>query len=737
MQTNNFGKKLLLLILFQIFLAASLLPQAFAIPKINTESDKNSQYIINADQVDADRIKNIITASGDVEVIKGMNVVYADKIVYERNHDRIRAIGHIKIKNLEAGIVRAKEAEVSNGFTSGKFIDTKIIFNDGSYMQSSEVIKESSTVTKLLKPLYSICPNDEIAADNSLAGKNRNMASIRSNQTVIDRGDGVSRSKHAVLLIYDVPILYTPYLKTTLASKQKESGFLTPSYAKSSNLGLGIRTPYYVNIARNADLTITPFLGINTEQIIINNEFRHKVKYGEYKTNLEVANNKLMQNTTVSNTTKVNKKYRGSLKGWGKFDFSKDVGASYELNLLSDYNYLKDYRFNYLAYTTSTATVNSIHGRDYYALNLTKLQELEYESNIPQEPIAPEISTYTTIKQKLFKGELGVATNTTAIYRSDGMQYRRLSVIPKANIPFNLQGNLFNISASVQNDLYSIENNYRTTSIEGTTNNSSTYGYDKTIVNYRPEVELKWRLPLMKKSKTSTFLIEPMASIVNSSTNKNYTELPNEDSNDSELGISNIFVTDRISGYDRNESGSRVNYGLKSSYFNKYGEFGLTAGQSYLHKSSSQDINIAGFSENSQSNIVGQAFYKAQKYFSLLYFFQLDQSNYRNDVNQVTTNFNTKKFILGADYLLIRRNSQNSEEIEQMTARTTINLTKKWSSELSMTKDIIKDRVINRGISLYRDGCCTTFGVSLIEINPNDSVKPQQTYNMYFSFKNL
>jgi LPS-assembly protein len=63
------------------------------------------------------------------------------------------------------------------------------------------------------------------------------------------------RSKGGILRFYNVPVLYTPYLRVPLQSKKRDSGFLNPSYAKSTNLGLGIRVPYYFNLAPNMYLT--------------------------------------------------------------------------------------------------------------------------------------------------------------------------------------------------------------------------------------------------------------------------------------------------------------------------------------------------------------------------------------------------------------------------------------------------------------------------------------------------
>ncbi|NDH68885.1 MAG: LPS-assembly protein LptD, partial [Gammaproteobacteria bacterium] len=333
-------------------------------------------------------------------------------------------------------------------------------------------------------------------------------------------------------------------------------------------------------------------------------------------------------------------------------------------------------------------------------------------------------------KPFFFKEKVALTSNATAITRQDGLQYRRATFIPEVNFPFNLHGNLFNIGGKIQTDIYSLDNNFQYGS-------QRTNNYDQTQLNYKPELSANWRLPLIKKSKSNTLMLEPMINFVSSSYKKNVGDAPNEDSNSSELTVSNLFVNDRISGFDRNEVGERVSYGARTSLFNKYGEFGLTFGQSYKKNDVAQDVMIRGFADNNKSNIVGQAMYKAMKYFSIAYAFQLNESNYRNDVNQVTASLNLDRVTFSTDYLLLKKTMQNLQEREQIGASSAIKLTNRWKLTLSTSRDLALGRELARSMTLYRDGCCTTFGFSAVETNPSNLTKPQKTYNLIWSFKNL
>ena len=129
--------------------------------------------------------------------------------------------------------------------------------------------------------------------------------------------------------------------------------------------------------------------------------------------------------------------------------------------------------------------------------------------------------------------------------------------------------------------------------------------------------------------------------------------------------------------------------------------------------------------------------YKAKKYFSMIYLFQLNESNYSNDVNQLSSTLSFERFSLMGDYLLIKKTSQNLNQKEQISLNSTLNLNKQWKLKLFANHDLALSRSLSRGISFYRDGCCTIFGFSISENNPSNLTKPQKTFNLNLSFKNL
>ena len=712
-----------LLLLF--FVNTDCLALAFKSPT-SANKDSKSPVVLKADSVDGDKTTQIITATGNVEATRDNSKLTSDIVTYNKETGWIKAVGHVKIKDLEVGKVYATEANIRNDFSSGFFLNNTMIFNDGSYLKSKRADRKSPEVTIFQRPLLSLCPNREIKENNDLAGNNYDAISIKSKEATIDRQAQTMKTTHATLRIYNVPILYTPYLKFPLPDNKRKTGFLAPSYIKNNRFGLGLITPFFVDIAPNADLTIKPKIYTGNNQFTINNEFRHLTSYGQYNLDFEVSNNKQISSTDKLVINRTSQQYRWLLNGNGKLDLSDKSSVNFLLNTAGDRNYLRDYNYSFLAYTISDFSYDHTDGRNYYGLKTVRIQELVDVANSKSAPLVlPTLNSYFETKPFAHGEKLALSSNFNAITRSSGLQYRRASFTPEVKLPVNLHGNLLNFNARIQGDIYSLENNFQNSDLT-----ANTKQYDPIQTNYKPEISASWRLPLIQKKQSNTLLIEPIVNFVSSGSNKSYLKLPNEDSNNSELTVNNLFINNRVAGYDRNEIGQRVSYGAKTSTFNKYGQFGVTLGQSYRFTNKTQDISIRGFSNNNKSNIVGELFYKIPKRFNFIYSFQLSESNYRNDINSITADLTLDKFFIAGNYILLRRSSATSQESSQASGFLGVKVTPKLTITLNAAHDLVLKRTISKGVTFDYGGCCIIANFSIKENNSANLIKPQTSYQV-------
>lgn len=80
---------------------------------------------------------------------------------------------------------------------------------------------------------------------------------IKSTTLKLDRDTGMGTAYNAFLYLHGIPVFYTPWLRFPINNKRK-SGFLMPQYKFSQDSGITIATPYYLNLAPNYDMTVTP-----------------------------------------------------------------------------------------------------------------------------------------------------------------------------------------------------------------------------------------------------------------------------------------------------------------------------------------------------------------------------------------------------------------------------------------------------------------------------------------------
>lgn len=120
--------------------------------------------------------------------------------------------------------------------------------------------KQSQDRYHLEDVMFSTCPPD------------KRRWHLDADSIDIDTETGRGIAKNSTLKISDVPVFSLPYFNFPIDDR-RSSGFLLPSAGVSSD-GVEIHTPYYLNLAPNYDLTLTPTIFSNKNPMITG-EFRY------------------------------------------------------------------------------------------------------------------------------------------------------------------------------------------------------------------------------------------------------------------------------------------------------------------------------------------------------------------------------------------------------------------------------------------------------------------------------
>lgn len=103
---------------------------------------------------------------------------------------------------------------------------------------------------------------------------------IQASEITLNQDTGRGISKNARLYIKNVPVLNIPYFNFPIDDR-RTTGFLTPSFGYTNDGGIQVAAPYYINLAPNYDLTITPRY-LNQRGLMADAKFRYLTEhYGQ------------------------------------------------------------------------------------------------------------------------------------------------------------------------------------------------------------------------------------------------------------------------------------------------------------------------------------------------------------------------------------------------------------------------------------------------------------------------
>ncbi|MBN8828844.1 MAG: LPS-assembly protein LptD [Sphingobacteriia bacterium] len=706
------NKKFIILILFITFFLAA----------INARSErifsKNKPVVINADRIDYDKESNIITASGNVELISDKQILVADKVVYFKDSDIAEADGNVTVLDEAGNVAFADQASLSEKMTKGHIKDISIRFkNQAAFAaESAEKINEKQTI--LYNSVYSACK----------VKKDYPLWQIKSDKSLIDEELEKVSHKNARLEVYGYPVIYTPYFSHPTPKASRKSGFLIPSYASNDDLGTSVEIPYYYNIAPNFDTTIT--LKAYTEQNpLLKNEFR-----------MITENSKTIIKSSITNPTKENlikKRYiKGHIFANTEYNLPNNWLLTANFNRAHDKTYLKRYDINdQLYYLTSNLDLEKYTSNEHYLIKNMFFQDLRSTYNdMPR--VLPHAEYSLIVPRGEFNEQFFANISALNLMRDDYAKMKRTSASVGVELPFNaFNGHLFNWTNSLRIDGYSTKKVSRRNQplSEGT--------LEGETGRVLPQTSLFWEYPLFDGHN----IITPVANIIYSPYGSNPEKIPNEDSTNVEITDNNIFKDNRYAGFDMVETGLRGGYGIRvDTKLYKY-QTDLFFGQSFRKKENQLMPHVSGLG-NHYSDYVGHILFNPSENLRLFYRFRLDHKNFAWHRNEIGArgSINNK---LGAGFIYHAadlRDQNSLRKQKSITADASYNLNKTTSFSVNSSKILTKRSItpnrgmINAGFNLNYNHHCADLSFSVKRNFTRDrDIRPDTLYLLKITLKTL
>ena len=739
--------------------------------------EENISNSIESDKIEYLNDSGEIKAIGSVKITRGNFELNADEILFNQKNNIIEGNGNIIIKERDGPTIMASQFKLSSDLNDGIIKLPSLLTKDGTIISSAYAIRSGGKSIILKKGIFSPCKK----CQNS----NKKVSwQVKANRIIYDEVSGNIIYEGAKFELFGFPIFYVPIATHPSPDIKRRSGFLAPEITTSGDLGLSIKTPYFMNLAPNYDLTITPWV-ITKGALVAEGEWRQRFKRGKLNFHIIAASlNDDFKSKTVNinddwnavinspfNNAKelsaVNKKlvfdyddnthsitnveiadkddsrpssiadsigydFRGSFATSGNFQFN-NWNLDFSGKFVSDDTFLRRFNLN-----DETDIKSYLSLSRYWKNARLEINSIYYSSLLPEkegsEPlILPEVKFSWNPEKIIFGGKSKISINTLGIVRkTDGNTYRVSSEIDWERQIINNNGHIFKLNLNIRGDAYR-------TSKKWTPNNSSRLflanplGQTRDIYRLLPSVDIEWRLPL--KYDFSNTIIEPIIQIAYSVDNNKNIEIPNEDSIGIELNSHNIFTRNRMPGKDLWETGSRINYGFKfSHFFNESGIFSGLVGQSYKFKNPDSFEKGSGLDEK-LSDFVLDFLFKPNKEITLSYKGRLDDNDVdlrRSELDMLIT---YPKWGIRAGHVLLNNvEILNFKEQREARLATFFNITESWLIQAALRYDVVSKNSLNNRISVVYIDDCMSFEIGFRrKFSEYRDLKPSNSFMIKFN----
>jgi len=681
-----------------------------------------------ADEIQQDEQLGLIVAKGHVEFSQKDQTLLADMVTYNEKTNLVTASGHVTLMDPSGEVVFGDYMELTDDMRDGFIQNVRFLLSDRSRAAGNTGRRTNGNVTELRRGVYSPC---DLCAEDPTAPP---LWQLKAERMVHNQSRHVVEFYDATMEIYGVPIGYLPYISEPDPSVKRTSGFLAPQFGHASSIGDFFKVPYYIVLDTDKDMTLEPIVTTDAGAVI-SGQYRERWGYGKLKIDASAA---YTNRTEALNDKPISPidAFRGHFFADGEFDLSDDWRTTLDIRRSSDQTYLRRFSFGGTeSFLESRAYVEGFGDRSYTLIDSYLFQSLRFGIGDSTQPIVLPTMTYNWVgRPDGWGGRWDVTANAFNLFRPNGAQIRRLSTGANWEVPFNgAIGDRFTFTAGMRGDAYDSDD----VALSPTQPSANGQFAGRVI----PRAKLEWRYPWVRHGNGSSQAIEPIVAFIAAPNGGNPAEIPNQDSTGIEFDDASLFALDRFPGYDRVDSGQRVDYALSGGIYGDHGgSTRFLIGESYRLQKSGPFLPGSGLFAQ-RSDVVGRLSVSPQPYLDLIYRFRLDSRDLASRRQEVDAVGGPRSLRVKLGYIDIAQDPlvPDLQKRRQVTGQAIAALTQYWSVAVFGTRDIgTSTATLNSGIATtYRDEC-VTFSAALTHVGTRDrDVRPGTTVLFSVIFKNL
>jgi len=312
-------------------------------------SESKGTWQINATRISYDKTNNVYEAEGNVEIASGDRSIKADW-------------ARLDAKNHQADLRGSVFLSYGNDWLTGEHViwdlenetgrvDGGLIYfsENHFYVQGKQIAKTGPTQYELTDGFLTTCDP-----------KNPDWK-VQYKEMKVDT-DGVAWAKHTSFWARNIPLLYSPIVALPV-DQDRQSGFLLPWAGSSSVNGLQAELPYFWAIRQDMDLTFygrymeeRGFMG-GLEYRIANPTWGEGIWLGNYLR--DQASKEQLADTDYP----FQKSDRYWIRSRHSFELPYQIEGKLDLDIVSDQNYLKEFKNGSTSYGYTNDLFSKYFGR--------------------------------------------------------------------------------------------------------------------------------------------------------------------------------------------------------------------------------------------------------------------------------------------------------------------------------------------------------------------------------------
>ncbi|WP_237742312.1 LPS-assembly protein LptD [Gayadomonas joobiniege] len=627
---------------------------------------------------------------GRVSIINGENRITADSAQISANRDTLTAQGGIEFIT--------PNVTVKSDSLDANMVNKVLQLHNSNYQLDNFMGHGSAETFKVDQIKRQVSLAD--ASFTNCPPQNRPDWQIKSTEIRLDIEEEWGQAWHSRIEVFEVPILYLPYLSFPLSDKRK-SGFLYPSISTSSQRGLDISVPYYWNIKENLDATLTT--RTMTDRGV---QLGSEVRYLGQAYNGELYLEWMPHDRQFASLTDGSSAQRSAMTWQHQNYFANDWLFDADLTFVSDDSYVSDLEFR---------DINSVDTYVERELNLQKIaKDWTLDISIRDfEVFGQHVKPYRTLPEvRYWYGGMAQASGWSFEMPVEFAWFQaRDTSLPEAirsHIEPELSWSIYQPAWDFRAETSLPATYYRQEQMQDGEVLKDNY---QTITRVLPRFRMNGRLvferPLDWFGNMMVQTLEPRAQ---------YLYVPYRDQSD--IGLYDtallqddylgLFRENRFSGLDRIPESNQITLGVTTRLLNDESreKLRLSVGQIlFLTESRTDFVDYRETTERGESALAAELDFDIRKTWFLHYGLQYDTENQETSKSQLTIDYYVDDaHIVQLGHRYVRDVSGN--QIQQVNLTSLWQLNSQWRGYASYHYDLELDRTVESRIGLLYESCC-------------------------------